>query len=159
MLPASVWSMAASCTPLMRGPQKRQSAHTCSMLICTRSCHWYHPGQQACTLPHVPDLLLGLLQLCQHAQAASQPACMQGLAYSIGGGWDMSPVDHPGVFVAEATTAYPAQLLDLLMSSLQAHPNPVRVQHATAAIHCVLQLPLVCPSAERAAPRSHPWLP
>ena len=44
---------------------------------------------------------------------------MQGLAYSIGGGWDVSPVDRPGLFVAEASTAYPAQLLDLLTSSLQ----------------------------------------
>ena len=44
---------------------------------------------------------------------------LQGLAYSISGGWDTSPVDHPGVFAAEASTAFPAELLDLLTGSLQ----------------------------------------
>ena len=51
--------------------------------------------------------------------AGLRSAPLQGLAYSIGGGWDVSPMDRPGLFVAEASTADPAQLVDLLTSSLQ----------------------------------------
>lgn len=43
----------------------------------------------------------------------------QGLAYSVSGGFDTSPVDHPGLFVAGGETAAPAEFLALLKASLQ----------------------------------------
>lgn len=43
---------------------------------------------------------------------------LQGLAYSVGGGWD-SPIDHPGLFVAGGETAAPARFLDELQRVLQ----------------------------------------
>ena len=46
-------------------------------------------------------------------------APMQGLAYSVSGGFDTSPVDHPGLFVAGGETAAPAEFLSLLRASLQ----------------------------------------
>lgn len=58
----------------------------------------------------------GISRVCKwysHSKSA------QGLAYSISGGWNTSPIDHPGLFVAGASTASPAELLDVLGSSLQ----------------------------------------
>ncbi|KAK9809719.1 hypothetical protein WJX73_009490 [Symbiochloris irregularis] len=43
----------------------------------------------------------------------------QGLAYSISGGWNTGPIDHPGLFFAGGSTASPAELLDTLGRSLE----------------------------------------
>lgn len=43
---------------------------------------------------------------------------LQGLAYSVGGGWD-SPIDHPGLFVAGGETTAPARFLNELQRVLQ----------------------------------------
>jgi len=41
-----------------------------------------------------------------------------GLAYSVSGGWASVPPDHPGLFLASAETAQPAQLLSALRKAL-----------------------------------------
>jgi len=41
-----------------------------------------------------------------------------GLAYSVSGGWASVPPDHPGLFLATAETAQPAQLLSALRKAL-----------------------------------------
>ena len=43
---------------------------------------------------------------------------LQGLAYSVSGGWD-TPLDHPGLFAAGGNTAAPAQFLQQLQRVLQ----------------------------------------
>ncbi|KAK9842460.1 hypothetical protein WJX81_001228 [Elliptochloris bilobata] len=58
----------------------------------------------------------------------------EGLAYSVSGGFDTSPVDHPGLFVAGGETAAPAEFLSLLRASLQeaAEAAPTAAEVATA---------------------------
>ena len=55
---------------------------------------------------------------------AATQARAQGLAYSVSGGFDTSPVDHPGLFVAGGETAAPAEFLALLRASLQVSAYP-----------------------------------
>jgi zinc protease len=42
----------------------------------------------------------------------------EGLAYSVSGGWESAPPDHPGLFIAAAETARPAELLVALRRAL-----------------------------------------
>ncbi len=64
---------------------------------------------------------------------AATQARAQGLAYSVSGGFDTSPVDHPGLFVAGGETAAPAEFLALLHASLQA--RAAVCQPLSAALH------------------------
>lgn len=43
----------------------------------------------------------------------------QGLAYSVSGGWNTTPADHVGLFVAGGDTAKPAEFLAALRRVLQ----------------------------------------
>ena len=43
----------------------------------------------------------------------------QGLAYSVSGGWNSSPLDHPGLFVAGGETAAPAEFLAAVQKVLE----------------------------------------
>ena len=52
----------------------------------------------------------------------------QGLAYSVSGGWNTTPADHVGLFVAGGDTAKPAEFLAALQRVLQVcyrPPSPV----------------------------------
>ena len=52
---------------------------------------------------------------------------MQGLAYSVSGGWSTTPADHVGLFTAGGETAKPAEFLVALQKVLQvalAHHTP-----------------------------------
>ena len=44
---------------------------------------------------------------------------LQGLAYSVSGGWNTTPADHVGLFVAGGDTAKPAEFLTALQRVLQ----------------------------------------
>lgn len=44
---------------------------------------------------------------------------LQGLAYSVAGGWNTTPADHVGLFVAGGDTAKPAEFLTALRRVLQ----------------------------------------
>ena len=53
------------------------------------------------------------------------PDAMQGLAYSVSGGWSTTPADHVGLFTAGGETAKPAEFLMALQKVLQvAHHAP-----------------------------------
>jgi len=43
----------------------------------------------------------------------------EGLAYSVSGGWNSAPIDHPGLFLATSETAQPGALLAALQAVLQ----------------------------------------
>jgi len=43
----------------------------------------------------------------------------EGLVYSVNAGWTSAPPDHPGLFMASAETAHPAELLKALQGALQ----------------------------------------
>ena len=47
------------------------------------------------------------------------PDAMQGLAYSVSGGWSTTPADHVGLFTAGGETAKPAEFLAALQKVLQ----------------------------------------
>ena len=44
---------------------------------------------------------------------------VQGLAYSVSGGWNTTPADHVGLFMAGGETAKPAEFLTALQRVLQ----------------------------------------
>ena len=44
---------------------------------------------------------------------------VQGLAYSVSGGWNTTPADHVGLFVAGGETAKPVEFLAALQRVLQ----------------------------------------
>ena len=44
---------------------------------------------------------------------------LQGLAYSVSGGWNTTPFDHVGLFTAGGETAAPAKLLRALRTALE----------------------------------------
>lgn len=52
-------------------------------------------------------------KLCNHGFS------WQGLAYSVSGGWNTTPVDHAGLFTAGAETAAPDKLLAALRTALE----------------------------------------
>lgn len=58
----------------------------------------------------------------------------KGLAYSVAAGWQSAPVDHPGLFLATAETADPAQLLvavrDILNDICESQPSEEEVARA-----------------------------
>ena len=45
--------------------------------------------------------------------------CLQGLAYSVSGGWSSTPMDHPGLFTAGGETAAPAEFLAAIQKVLE----------------------------------------
>ena len=49
----------------------------------------------------------------------SNIASLQGLAYSVSGGWNTTPVDHVGLFTAGGETAAPDRLLAALRTALE----------------------------------------
>ncbi len=49
---------------------------------------------------------------------------MQGLAYSVSGGWNTTPADHVGLFVAGGETAKPVEFLAALQRVLQVCSAP-----------------------------------
>ncbi len=54
---------------------------------------------------------------------------IQGLAYSVSGGWSSTPMDHPGLFTAGGETAAPAEFLAAIQKVLE-----VRVSVDAAAV-------------------------
>jgi hypothetical protein len=44
---------------------------------------------------------------------------LQGLAYSVSGGWNTTPLDHVGLFTAGGETAAPDKLLRALRTALE----------------------------------------
>ena len=65
-----------------------------------------------------PDLVirLGILDVGNVTQGLTM---LQGLAYSVSGGWNTTPADHVGLFVAGGDTAKPAEFLTALRRVLQ----------------------------------------
>lgn len=53
----------------------------------------------------------------------------------MSGGFDTSPVDHPGLFVAGGETAAPAEFLSLLRVSLQVNRSQGSVNCQGLALH------------------------
>ena len=53
------------------------------------------------------------------ATASCPPVSVQGLAYSVSGGWNTAPIDHVGLFAAGGETATPDKLLAALRTALQ----------------------------------------
>ena len=51
--------------------------------------------------------------------------CVQGLAYSVSGGWNTTPADHVGLFVAGGETAKPVEFLAALQRLLQVCSSPM----------------------------------
>ena len=51
--------------------------------------------------------------------------CVQGLAYSVSGGWNTTPADHVGLFVAGGETAKPVEFLAALQRLLQVCSGPM----------------------------------
>ena len=45
--------------------------------------------------------------------------CNQGLAYSVAGGWNTTPADHVGTFVAGGETAKPVEFLTAMHRVLE----------------------------------------
>ena len=54
---------------------------------------------------------------------------MQGLAYSVSGGWNSSPIDHPGLFTAGGETAAPAEFLAAIQKVLEVGHKAGTVPH------------------------------
>ena len=50
---------------------------------------------------------------------------VQGLAYSVSGGWNTTPADHVGLFVAGGETAKPVEFLAALQRLLQVCAGPM----------------------------------
>ena len=101
----------------------RSLADVSSRLVCYR-CSDHHDAPKLCTSSlSTPAGTHASAQA--HTAGSTQAAygyrVWQGLAYSIGGGWNTSPIDHPGLFVAGGATASPAELLQVLGDSLQVH--------------------------------------
>lgn len=72
-----------------------------------------------------PTQLIELLKLF--------PDAMQGLAYSVSGGWSTTPADHVGLFTAGGETAKPAEFLVALQKVLQVRLALRQSRHAELA--------------------------
>ena len=56
---------------------------------------------------------------------------VQGLAYSVSGGWNTTPADHVGTFVAGGETAKPVEFLAALQRVLQVSTQIMREPYTT----------------------------
>ena len=70
----------------------------------------------------------------------------------MSGGFDTSPVDHPGLFVAGGETAAPAEFLSLLRASLQVGKTLASVQVQVTRAVCVSGVSAIGAPSARAFP-------
>jgi len=61
---------------------------------------------------------------------------VQGLAYSVSGGWNTTPADHVGLFVAGGETAKPVEFLAALQRVLQVCLVPLITMTASCGSAC-----------------------
>lgn len=62
---------------------------------------------------------------------------LQGLAYSVSGGWNTTPADHVGTFVAGGETAKPVEFLVALHRVLEVKHSVKTLLDARALGHTV----------------------
>ena len=86
------------------------------------------------------------------------PYAMQGLAYSVSGGWSTTPADHVGLFTAGGETAKPAEFLVALQKVLQVAHHACRTEATPASRVCTWPGTVTCLVGQRCSFPAHQLL-
>ena len=83
----------------------------------------------------------------------------QGLAYSVSGGWNSSPLDHPGLFVAGGETASPAEFLTAVEKVLEVGGSCLEGEHVNGScLDSTRERTAACVLADRVSYSMEAWI-